>query len=385
MPAFYLSNLFMYWRGSINFIFKVVKTEFHSGRIMFAFAPGKLMALIVVTYSNSEYLYREVLDLRTSNEISFSIPFVSTVPYLKRFEHFGILKAFVVNPLRAPTTVSSTVNIISEVSFGADFEVAFHRPMDVNGLKPVLYTQAGVGERSGEELRGTQIATAPPNIGSGSVQDSGELAPARFCIGERILSIRQIIKRFTMSYYSSFVGESNTAINIVCYAYKLRRIVAGSPFPDLSPYKIDLLDYFSPLYAMARGGERYKYMQNSGACDLHFARLTPSKGYVVPTSIISPGIPPQDGTLVCAYTQKGHQAGIEVEVPAYQSTHTRSVYCSYPTDVLWYSLGDESPSVLLNLGGSDPLVSANLMRAASDDFQFGFFIGTVPLLDPAFA
>lgn len=382
-PAAYLTNLFYYWRGSVNFTFKVVKTEFHSGRIMFCFAPGKMLNQTAITYTNSEFLYREVLDLRTSNEISFSIPFVSTVPYLKRNEHFGVLKAYVVNPLRAPSTVSNTVQLIWEVSWGADFEVAFHRPLDVNGTKPVLFTQAGVGERSGEELRGAQIGVTPPNIGSGSVQDSGELAPARFCIGERIMSIRQIVKRFTQTYYGVFAPpDTNAALNVICFAYKLRRIIAGSPFPSISPYKMDLLDYFAPLYAMARGGERYKYTQNGGNIDMHFARLVPLRGYVTPTGVITPGIPPQDGTLVCAYSQKNHQAGIEVEVPAYQSTHTRSVFASYPTDVLWYNIGDEAPSVLLNLGGSSDLVSANISRAASDDFQLGFFIGTLPLLNP---
>lgn len=382
-PAFYLENLFYYWRGSVNFTFKVIKTEFHSGRIMFAFAPGKILDPELVTYTNSEYLYREILDLRSSNEISFSIPFVATVPYLKRFEHFGVLKAFVVNPLRAPTTVSNTVTILTEVSWGADFEVAFHRPVDVNGLRPVLYTQAGVGERSGEELRGAQIGSTPPNIGSGSVQNTGELAPARFCIGERIMSLRQLLKRFTTTFYSGFSPANDSgALNIVCFAYKLRRIISGTPFAELAPYRMDLLDYFAPMFAMGRGGERYKLTANGGSPELHFARLVPLRGYVAPTGLITPGVPPQDGTLVCAYTQKGHQAGIEVEVPAYQSTHTRSIYASYPTDVLWYNIGDESPSVLLNLGGSEAMTIANLTRAASDDFQLGFFIGTLPLLNP---
>lgn len=381
-PAFYISNLFQYWRGSVNLTIKVVKTEFHSGRLMIVFAPGKNISPASMTYANSEYLYREVLDLRTSNEITFSIPFVATVPYLQRGDHFGIVRFYVVNPLRAPSSVSSTVTILTEVAWGADFEVAFHRPIDVNGLRPVLYTQAGVGERVGEELRGTQIASTPPSIGSGPAQQSGELAPSRFCIGERILSLRQLIKRFTTNYSNTFVGESNTALNVVCYAYKLNRIIGGSPFPTLSPSRIDLLDYFAPMYAMGRGGERYKYLQNNGASELHIARLIPFRGYSTPSLLVEPGMPPQDGTIIAAYTQKAHQAGIEVEVPAYQTTHTRSIYVSLPNDTIWYNSGDEAPGVLLNLGGSDALTASDIKRAAADDFQLGFFIGTLPLLNP---
>ena len=55
VPAAYCASMFAYWRGSVDFVFKFVKTDFHSGRLMFVFNPGGSVADWARTYIKRRY------------------------------------------------------------------------------------------------------------------------------------------------------------------------------------------------------------------------------------------------------------------------------------------------------------------------------------------
>ena len=61
----YVSSLFAYWRGSIDFKFKLVKTKFHSGRLRVYFQPGTTSFF----GTNNNYNYSQVIDIRSENEV----------------------------------------------------------------------------------------------------------------------------------------------------------------------------------------------------------------------------------------------------------------------------------------------------------------------------
>lgn len=126
-PFNYLAQFFNYFRGSIMYHFKFVKTEFHSGRLMVVWVPGtKGLSL---TLDESQYCYREVLDIRESNEYSIVLPYVSNAPYSVKdnngvFPPLGSLQIFVLNNLTAPANVAQSIDIIVEACACDDVEFA---------------------------------------------------------------------------------------------------------------------------------------------------------------------------------------------------------------------------------------------------------------------
>lgn len=382
-PGGYIANLFNYWRSSITFTFKIVKTEFHSGRLVFAFAPYKMGPGATFTYANSQYCYREVVDIRSTTEVKFTVPFASTQPYLRKTEYLGYVKVFVLNPLRAPDTVSSTVSILAEVSYGDDFEVAWHVPPSTVDRRPMI-TQMAIGEKP-MDGKTANVVEPTTNIGTSSVQFSTELSQSRYCIGERILSVRQLLKRFTKLFEAGAPGTERN-LKVRTHAVGLQRFIPGSPIPSESGICIDMINYFAPLYAFMRGGERYKYIQNGATAtggQLYTSLYTDV--YTSPATVFpyeSEDPPSFVQTAFGVKTAERLQAGLEVEVPGYWHLHSRVVPSGDALDSGADTNTDYSATGILFVGSQELMLDAQLWRAASDDYSLGFFIGTVPLVSP---
>lgn len=71
-PSCFVAQFFNYWRGTMVFRFKVVCSSFHRGRLLFTWEPngefGHLDAGLQIT---------QVLDLATSDELVFKIPYMA--------------------------------------------------------------------------------------------------------------------------------------------------------------------------------------------------------------------------------------------------------------------------------------------------------------------
>lgn len=77
-PLAYVAKFFNEWRGSIVFKIKIVKTEFHSGRLAFAyFPPGYSSSNLAAT----DYLHRDIVDIRMHSEITLTIPYSAPTTY----------------------------------------------------------------------------------------------------------------------------------------------------------------------------------------------------------------------------------------------------------------------------------------------------------------
>jgi len=141
-PAGMLSLFFEYWRCESMIVkLKFVKTEFHSGRVVFTYNP---MGNLVAGTSNTTgaYVVREVIDVREANEYTFKLPFVAAKQWLRTpapnslggttegviGENCGTFGLDVVLKLRAPDTVSPDIDILIEYGFEG-LEFAVPRPM----------------------------------------------------------------------------------------------------------------------------------------------------------------------------------------------------------------------------------------------------------------
>jgi len=399
-PMSYVANAFRYWRGSVTFTFKVIKTEFHSGRLQFSYAPGFTGSYNAL---QANYTYREVFDLRYSNEFSVTIPYAHTRPYAEFAEILGTWWLTVAVPLVSPDTVYNALDILLEVSAGPDFEVA--APDDLKYVPVAVYTsqseefvpQLGENEATDEGEATRSDAYSPLAT---SDLNSGGLASAAACIGERILSLRTLLKRHSilMTFSSTSIVPS-PILNIVPTNIMIPTFPPGSPITYTGNYNpngyaatphlgVDLFSYFGGMYMFRRGGTRIR-MYNE--CDATVGlNSSPIRAYyntsysTTPFTIDANVFPTGSGTIVqCSPAIQSviNTGGIELECPQYTttiSTLNRIVPANFtgytgryydPNQISIYSAGEISYSVIT--------------RQLADDGNFGFFVGVLPCIGGA--
>jgi len=106
----YLTSMFRYWRGGLNYRLAVAKTAFHTGRLRITYHPGVYGVSPQLIEENA---YNWILDLSVSSELEFKIPYVANVPWKETLldapleavwkdERFstGLLTIQVLTPLR---------------------------------------------------------------------------------------------------------------------------------------------------------------------------------------------------------------------------------------------------------------------------------------------
>lgn len=189
-PITFLADEFTYWRGSLVFRFKLVKTEFHSGRLMISYSPYVSVTAPSWDLASTEYTYRQIVDIRDVSEFEVTVPFVATQPWL-RYDNTifaGALKVIVLDPLVAPSSVSSTVPILVEVSGGDDLEFAFPHGGVTQPVSPAI-------PMSGFSMPDVYATAPPATLGTTSGDPH---AASAVTIGEKILSLRQLLKRTMM-------------------------------------------------------------------------------------------------------------------------------------------------------------------------------------------
>lgn len=369
-PVSYFNNIFQYWRGSITITYKVVKTEFHSGRLQVSFFPGRNFGQAGATLANSQYVFREILDLRTASEFSITFPYTSLTPYLSAAESFGSVDVRVINPLVAPENLATSVDIIQEISVGPDFEFAVPIPARA---APIVFSPQG-GRIFHSQAGGS--ATSDQTVHAISEQAvNPQLEPALYCVGERVQSIRQLIKRFTTFWVPAAVINGPIAIDPQLHYVQTLRVTGGAvTVPEL---RTDMVSYFSQLFRFARGGMKFKIIDSSNLTGVLTAQIrvaTSTAGAPVAFGYVAPGATCDQPAIFLPSLQ----GGAEIEMPYYNSTHASHVrYYSGPTQNPAREAYD-SPLLLQVAPSTAFSLTSRVYRAAADDYSLGFFIGTVP-------
>lgn len=412
-PMAYLRRYFNYWRGGICFKFKFVKTEFHTGRLLFAFNPSG-------TYNNSmastEFMYKEIIDIRESNEFTITVPYAQVLPYLSTATSGsnGFLYCYVLNPLVAPDTVSTSIDILMEVHAAEDFEFAFPGPptatpvLYFNKPAPVGFRQAApdvgsalelddndllerearqiglhsqaLGENVAENEHSLQTASQPESIGTGSPAASGGLASSLACIGEKILSLRQLMNRSIPLHY--FAGAATRSTDFNSFEIQLPLLYTDNIIN--SNCAVDYYAAFASLFAYKRGSVRYTAIpvriggSGTGYSASLRANLTPATSSAYFSSPRQSDI--RDPWNVCAEAYPT-SVGLSVEIPQYTQTHStlNRISTSNVIDVPDAYSPNSVIMFRMALAGANT-IPTTFYRSIAEDFQLGFFIGTIPQL-----
>jgi len=403
-PMWYLSRNFTQWRGDICFRLKFVKTEFHSGRLMISYSPGSNNS---VSYSDLSQVHRDIIDIRETNEYTFKCPYVSNLPYLNTdpivpnpYFLYGYLFIHVVNPLVAPATVSGTITVLMEAWMeNADF--AFPKPLHIaiNQYGPAC-SDTYLGNFTTQSAREfSSTLNDSPNdepIGKSDIPKV-DLSPARFCVGEKITSILQLLKR---SVYAKIVPSLGTTIQTLTVRPDIPSICGYTSSTSLATGDLmyDTFNIWTPCFAYHRGGVRYRLLLDS---------TTPAGGSVPSRNIstffeVAYGSWTGDQSVITVSTsawvnpggphsviQSGtnDSNGVEINAPFYHTlpaklTTFETETASPPFDPLIgaqliHFVNSTNNGTSANGFG----LNTNLMRQVSDDFQLAFWLCTPLFID----
>lgn len=393
-PLQFCCRFFETWRGSLVYKFKLVKTQYHSGRLLVAFTPYSTILGSSPTASmiQTDYVHREIIDIRDCNEFSFVIPYMSTTPYSSTDTTFntcttGRLLVYVLDPIVAPDTVNGTVSIILEQCAGPDFELAVP-------AFPQLTPGYNLTPQMGGSFEGKQnvCAIGDPFIGATSGPRGDDGINSINCIGEKIGSFRQLLK------VSNPVVTQLAALSPVQQYFGVLPYATASVWnavtPTFSSHSADIYSILSSCYTFARGGMRAKFVM---ACTTALENVSQVNLITFPVGFSTTmaqyqttdilGSTGKAAGLPTAFEIRSNPV-VEVQVPQYHRYRVRVTadHLTNSTNLL-YSINDAgtvNPTFLrLKMNSATDVSSIVYYRSMSDDGNFGAFRAIPPMLTSA--
>lgn len=384
-PAFHLSKYFHNWRGGIKIHFKLVKTQFHSGRLLISFSTKDE----TISNAASAYLLREVIDVRTMNEFTLTIPYIRSTNYLMYdegdldpsfdLETLGSLSIRVLNELRSPETCSQSIEVLVFASAADDFEVVYPRQ-----TKNVLFSpESGLTEAVEKNLGEHVIGDAK--------KDRDSLAPNMMSFSDPFTSVKQLLDCSRQIYFQTAGAPLAGGFSLDPFSLGA---IATTPFIDFpTPYGLygDYVSELSAGYAFSRGGIRISVPYSDITANYYVALVVGEDqsvygGYEEVIPYTYTGWDPDNGNKYQAMiTGRNGQWSYDVVVPHYGITPLRlNRYKSYnATDTamdvnkchLHFTPNGQAGNSIY------PAFNSRILRSGADDLCLGYFIGFPPVYD----
>jgi len=383
-PITFFSNMFARYRGGLRFNFKIVKTEFHSGRIAVVYQPyyyNTTSSTSAATYANTAFAHREVIDIRETTEFSVEVPYTSVTPYLDMWTSgtvtnsaMGFLGVYVVNPITAPASVSSSITVLCEVCGAQDLEYAVPKAFQSTVVLPTFH-QSNItfkGQKKEHKIISKKIGAADHH--------PDDLMSARACIGEKFTSVYQLLKSSHYIPYKSAIG-SEQIILLDPYAVEVASSTA-STYTDVATFTGDYYANITQCFLLSRGGIRVRTILD-GAYPSQ--STSPVRSYLLPNTNVTGAysgptfsLPGTTSNCLSMLQNLQFRGGAELTLPNYGVSFARinliNVYNgTLPVNMVYTDAGSPPYKVGFNFyGGAESNI--NFARQVSDDFQLGLFV-----------
>lgn len=383
-PYAYLSTFFQAYRGSIDMHFKIVKTDFHSGKLSFHFVPAQTATLPSV--AEQQYLLRDIVDIKDKSEITLRIPYLQYQKYIGVDDRLGTLYVTVVNELRSPESCSRSVDILVSTSAGDDFEYAIPGQNNNDGdyRNPILPQMGGPAETDVD-----QQAIVEPIGNYPSMPDT--LEPSCMAVGEKFVSIRQLLLRYTqiVPFETKSYGAEKTFF-FYPFTIALPKVFTSLYKPVLS---MDALSRLAHGYAFMRGSVRVMVrpadstsmvkITNNTSLSLFSGRnvFRTDINYEDQTGALYGVGVAKYGTSHASATQHYDAAisAVSARVPYYCENHSTAIL-PVASDAIPVDVWNPYSSVLVN---DDKAVASTttieIRRSVGEDFSLGYFLGFPPV------
>lgn len=383
-PAFIMSRMFQQYRGGFEITLKFVKTMFHTGRLSVTFEPNGNNT----TLAQAPFVLREVIDLSTTSEITLKIPYLFGTDFLStgagNVDDFmstslGNLRVFVLTPLRAPETVSDTVDIWAYSRPADDFELAI----------PVPHNMWPFTAESGLEAL---VPDAMVNKGIGNAGDPQiDITPQMACVCDPLVSVKQLLN----SSRTLYTTGADFNANLQRIAPFASIVIKGAnfvtyPLPN-GGLGGDYINFFSSAYAFSRGGVRLSFIgtgttiANGGYNTYTLTPTTTADNGLMPydtnqSYTSNAGITTAAKKRMAIVAYRPNSAGVgDVVVPHFLPTPIRINRFQSNTNPSVFPTGaklPDMPRMSVTCFGSETI---QLLRSGADDYALGYFIGFPPI------
>jgi len=303
----FVSRLFEGWSGSINYRIQLVGTQYHRGRLVFFHSPSGLF-----TSDNMlNTCFGTIIDLSEGRDVTINVKYNKGVGYsLCEDENLvvyrnltndlsfasspdkdnGLIGLMVLNELKSPDQLTP-VRVVVSISAGDDFELVNPTSENMYRCSPFealsgsvtfpnmfsLESQAAAIEVAPEDENAPEgtINTHTLNPSSSTPQEK----PMTF-YGERVLSLRQLLKRY--NFYRR-VFQSSNVNSPVSRRYAFLAMPEPRGYDQFGPDEtIDafqyrfvgptLIAYLYRAFGGWRGSIRYKFMPQSEIISMRASR-----------------------------------------------------------------------------------------------------------------
>lgn len=374
----YVHGLFELWRGSINYRFVFCVSKFHTGRVQIVYEPNTLNTSLDPTNVSLNW----IVDIAQQQEIEICVPYAETSDFkyssgvnqlgtTANIGNVGNLYFKVLNPLRCGSAVTS-INILVYNAGGPDFEFGKPTALRLRNTTTMISWQPVAAEGAAPP------ATAYANWATSETLDDAALSTNM--LGERIVSLRTLMKRYAYERYVSLTETSGDLSyngirafpNSTGYCAKVGGVVRFNNAP------MSHFTYLAPAYTSWKGGIRKKLVQSG---------LTYAPNSVVMYATNGVKYTDYGSEVATANTAQAFMAGWAdglhlVPRPLYDGPHVMEFTIPYTSNrrflrnsatVTDYDSG--TGALVIRRGAATTSQSYELFIAAADDFTFFYYIG----------
>lgn len=222
-PLSYAANHFQYWRGTIKYTFKLIRSPYHRGRLQISWDRGTADLSLGPTVGNPN-TYTTIMDLDEESECSFEVPYMQPPQFLSMPSidknlappwstsstptgfvpnANGVLSVRVVNRLTAPEP-SSTATLLVFVSGCDDMQLAAPREFPLISGNEYMGLSAATTATTQSKVVYDDDGSSHSFVGSTS---EGDLYKEVF--GEKVTSFREYLHRSSVSIrYANAISAS---------------------------------------------------------------------------------------------------------------------------------------------------------------------------------
>lgn len=270
----YIAANFTYWKGGLKYLFDVVGTQLHEGRLDVMYLPGEIDPITDYVAATSVYIGSVVIR-NGENSFAFIAPFLSDTPWRqvyyggdlevigskRRFDDYGsgIIQLVVANQLRAPTNVPPNVEINIFQSADKDFELCMPSVRNYSlNVAPAAIRVVPNGSASNDmpNLNNPADSIKAISLAAGSGVSS---EPQITQFGESYKSMRELAKRYQWAITLPIGAqiESLTDATIKAQIYSgVRPLIQVLPGSKL--FNTQYMKRIYEMYRTVRGSIRIK-------------------------------------------------------------------------------------------------------------------------------
>lgn len=368
-PVCFLSQFFQNWRGDLEFKLVFVKTGFHSGALSITYVPGGDTSLM--SYSSAAYNMRTIIDLQEAEEFCFSVPYSVPDNFTDFLTKVGHLYIHVLNPLKAPSTVSNNIEVLVYVRGASN--ITF-QGLRADGPRAVYYTQGADIDNIG--------CIEDGGIGN-STEGHMESEFEALSIGEKITSLKQVMLRMEKVGLTSSVtgitqlGIKTNSTNVFGWQKSgVPAYYSQVTNPALQP---TLLDTFMCCFLFQRGSTRWAcYTQsNFWYSTLKMPIDWSTNSFNIYTSRWLSQTTQTSNPAPSIFASEHTTGGLITKAPFYSRWPVTMIRPTWISTQSPAGRWDTNHYIMYEAQNSWNIAdnSTTFTRSVADDYQLGFFIG----------